>query len=217
MGMKKSPRGGRRGGTGRGGTSGVNPKDIVSTTSLISERGNSQELVDDTLSVFEDVYNEYGTIIGDIELATMKGKGNSVLAYYDGENIAVNKSYFNKNIETAYAECVKSGFHPSNGNKTALQATVAHELGHKLTSEVAIKMGKNGWFDFDEVATEIVNQARKNTKHRGVVQMARKISGYATYSNAEAIAEAFSDVFCNGKNAHSESHAIVNVINSYLK
>ena len=50
-----------------------------------------------------------------------------------------------------------------------------------------------------------------------VVQMAKKISTYATHSNAEAIAEAFSDVYCNGKKAHKESQAIVNVINSYLK
>lgn len=47
--------------------------------------------------------------------------------------------------------------------------------------------------------------------------MAKKISTYATHSNAEAIAEAFLDVYCNGKKVHKESQAIVNVINSYLK
>ena len=71
--------------------------------------------------------------------------------------------------------------------------------------------------DFDATATKIVSDARKSTKHRGVVQMASKISGYATYSNAEAIAEAVSDWYCNGKKAKSESKAIVNTLKSYLK
>lgn len=47
--------------------------------------------------------------------------------------------------------------------------------------------------------------------------MASKISGYATHSNAEAVAEAIADVYCNGKKAKSESKAIVNVMNKYLK
>jgi hypothetical protein len=47
--------------------------------------------------------------------------------------------------------------------------------------------------------------------------MASKISGYATESNAEAIAEAFADWKCNGKKARTESKAIVNVVDSYLK
>lgn len=212
--MAKGSRGGRRSG---GITGGLKPEDILSTTSLISERENQQALVDETMEVFKDVFDEYGTIVDDIKLATLKS-GSNALAYYDGSNIAVNKAYFNEKIMTsAYDKCVESGYHPSKGNKTALQSVVAHELGHKLTADVGVKMGKDGWKDFDSIATDIVKEARKSTKHRGVVQMASKISGYATHSNAEAIAEAFSDVFCNGKKAHSESKAIVNVINKYLK
>lgn len=212
--MAKGSRGGKR----FGGGVGLNPANIVSTTSLISEREGQQVLVDETMEVFRDVFDEYDTIVDDIQLATLKGRDNSTLAYYDGSNIAVNKAYFNEKVmNSAYEKCVEMGFHPDKGNKTALQAVVAHELGHKLTSDVAVKMGKDGWTDFDSVATSIVNEARKSTKHRGVVQMASKISGYATHSNAEAIAEAFSDVYCNGKKAHSESKAIVDVINKYLK
>ena len=47
--------------------------------------------------------------------------------------------------------------------------------------------------------------------------MASKISGYATHSNAEAIAEAIADCYCNGKKAKSESKAIKGVIDKYLK
>ena len=65
----------------------------------------------------------------------------------------------------------------------------------------------------DEVSTMIVNQARKATGHKGVVQMASKISRYATVSNAEAVAEAFADWYSNGSKAQKESIAIVNVVN----
>ena len=34
---------------------------------------------------------------------------------------------------------------------------------------------------------------------------------------AEALAEAFADVYCNGSKASKESKAIVDVMNSYLK
>ena len=47
--------------------------------------------------------------------------------------------------------------------------------------------------------------------------MASKISGYARSSNAEAIAEAISDCYCNGSKAKAESKAIKSVIDKYLK
>ena len=187
---------------------------IVDTTSLISAREESPELVDQTLTTFRDFYDNYGTVIGDIQLATISGSGANTMAYYDGENIAVNKAYFNKNMATAYNECEKIGFHPSKGNKTAMQAVVSHEIGHQLTDAIGKKIGSS---NIESAADRIVNEARKKTSHRGVVQMASKISRYATHSNAEAIAEAVADVYCNGKKAKNESHAIMNVINKYLK
>ena len=197
----------------------VTGKDIVSRTSLVSERERMQKEVDEVLSVFSDVYDEYGTIIGDIQLAELTGRATNALAFYDdNDNIAVNTAFFSSGkMDKAMADCVKSGFHPSMGDKTGLQAVIAHELGHKLTAEVGAKMGKHGWANFDSVATDVVKEARKQTGHKGVVQMASKISKYATSSNAEAIAEAFGDVFCNGKKAQKESIAIVNVMNKYLK
>lgn len=204
--------------SGRMGGGGLNPNDIVSTTSLVSARESHPTEVDETLQAFKDVYDQYGYVIDDIQIATLKGRGANTIAYYDGSNVAMNQSYFNKaRIDKAYDDCVKSGFHPSRGSKTALQAVASHELGHALTDKVADKMGIKGINKLDQASTKVVNEARKQTGHRGVVQMAKKISGYATHSNAEAIAEAFSDVYCNGKKATKESIAIVNVMNSYLK
>lgn len=208
---------GSRSGSGRyGGDGGVGH--AISTTSLVSEREGRQAIVDETLQVFSDFYDEYGTVVTDIEIAIMDEGGAGTLAYYDmGGNIAFNNSFFDsKTMDTAYARCVADGFHPSNGSKTGLQAVAAHEIGHKLTADVALKMGMSST-DIDGAATKIVKEARKSTKHKGVVQMASKISTYATHSNAEAIAEAISDVYCNGKKAKSESKAIVGVVNKYLK
>lgn len=213
--MAKGRHGGRRG----GGDVGLNPNNIVSVKSLVSEREGNQKIVDEVLTVFKDTMDEYGIGIEDIQIAKLKGKSKiATMAYFDGSNIAINETYFNdKVMKQAYENCVSSGFHPSSGNKTGLQATIAHEIGHKLTDEVGVKMGFNSWVDFDKTATRIVNEARKQTNHRGVVKMASKISKYATYSNAEAIAEAFSDVYCNRKNARAESKAIMSVVNKYLK
>ena len=47
--------------------------------------------------------------------------------------------------------------------------------------------------------------------------MAKNISGYAGHSNAECIAEAVSDVYCNGRKASAESRAIVKELNTILK
>lgn len=203
---------------GGGGTGGVSAGDIISTRSLVSEREGQRELVDETLSVFSEVYDEYGAQVTDIQLATMT-PGSGAMAYYDSEgNIAFNEVYFNTaRMESAYASCVKSGFHPSNGNKTALQAVAAHELGHKLTADVGEKLGQAGFGNLDSVSKRIVSEARAKTSHKSTAQMTQKISGYAKTSHAEAIAEAFSDVFCNGKKARSESKAIVDVLNGYLK
>lgn len=209
-------RGASSGGSGwTGGNSTLNPADIVSTTSLVSAREGKRQEVDETLQAFKDVADQYGYIIDDIQLATLKGDGASTLAYYDGSNIAMNVSYFNKaKMESAYARCVQDGFHPSQGNKTALQAVASHELGHALTDAVGAKMGAIK----GDTANAILKEAKKAGKFSGTTaDMAGKISGYAKFNPRECIAEAFADVYCNGGKAHKESQAIVNVMNKYLK
>ena len=211
-------RGANSGGRPRG-RGGVNPLNIVSTTSLVSEREGFRTEVDQTLTVARDVYQEYG-ISTDLEVATLKGKdAYGTMAYYDSNgNLAVNKNYFDaKTMNSAYDKCVESGFHPSRGNKSGMEAVVSHELGHRLTDEVAKRQGLKG-YQLDKVADDIVKEASKKAGYgNAVVKFSGKISGYAKQSNAEAVAEAFADVYCNGKKARKESHAIVDVLNSYLK
>lgn len=111
---------GARSNAGWSGGGNENPG-IQSTTSLVSERERKQKEVDDTLAVLRDIYEEYGVNVADVQLATMTN--NLVMAYYDsGDNLAVNNTYFDdKKMAKAYATAVKEGYHPNNGNKTAMQ------------------------------------------------------------------------------------------------
>lgn len=201
--------------SGWSGGGGLDGGSILSTADMIVERGNNESEVDDVLTVARDIYNEYGVVPDEWQIATLDAKGANVMAYWDGSNIAVNKNYFNsKKMEQAYNDCVKSGFHPSKGSKTGMEATIAHELGHQLTEKVGAKLGLRGT---DASAKAILKEATKNSGYRSASKMAGKISGYAKTSPAEAIAEAFSDVYCNGRGAKAESRAIVGVIDKYLK
>ena len=209
--MVKRSRGGRRAGGGEG----LNPNNILGNTNLLIDTDLDETTRGEVTKTLKDFQDEYGLSYENTRIAKLKPKSNA-LAYYDGDGIAINAKYLNsKKMNDAYQRCVESGFHPKSGSKTGMEAVVAHELGHALTDMAGAKMGVKGGIDASSKA--IVNEARKATKHRGVVQMASKISGYAKQSNAEAIAEAVADVYCNGKKARSESRAIVNVMNKYLK
>lgn len=208
--MAKGSRGGRAG-TAKG----VNPANIKNVQNLISQRERKQSEVDQTLTVLRDMQREYGVNV-DTFTADIGGKDSGVLAFCEPDgNITVNTSYFNtKAMDSAMKESAKDGFHPSIGNKSGIEGVVSHEFGHSLTFKVGQKMGG---LTIDQASTRIVNEARKISGDKGVVIMAKKISAYATYSNAEAIAEAISDCYCNGNKATAQSKAIKSVLDKYLK
>ena len=203
--------------TGRAKGGGLNPANIKSSEDMVSARANYQAAVDDVLTVSRAMRDEYGqeTVVDQFFISEITGKDANTLGYYGSGIIGMNERFMDvEAMNGAYDDCVTSGFHPSRGNRSGIEAVAAHEYGHSLTDSVGRAMGIS---DIDEAATRIVNEARRNTGHRGVVQMARKISEYATSSNAEAVAEAVADVYCNGNRARRESRAIVDVCNSYLK
>ena len=208
-----------RGSSGAGanlgkGSGGLNPGNIVNERDLVSERERKRAEVDDVLSVARDISDEYGVEVGQFMLADIKGKDITTMAYSDGANIGFNSIYFEGGrMDNVYDDCVKSGFHPSRGNKTAMQAVASHEYGHVLTQKAGAKLGIP---DMDAAAKIIVDRARKTTSHKGSVSMAKNISGYAGHSNAECVAEAIADVYCNGRKASKESRAIVTTLNDIL-
>ena len=205
---------GAGGNLGKGG-GGVNPANIKNERDLLSDTKASRADVNDVLTTARDIHDEYGVDVGQFMLAEVTGKDSTVMAYSDGTDIGFNSKYFNGvNMEGAYKACVDSGFHPSNGNKTAIQAVASHEYGHVLTEQAAKKLGAADMYDAAEI---IVNRATAATKHRGSISFAKKISGYAGRSNAECVAEAIADVYCNGRKASTESKAIYKELKNILK
>ena len=197
---------------------GVNPANIANERDLVSERERKQAEVDDVLTVARSISEEYGVEVGQFMLAEIGGKDSGVMAYSDGTNVGFNSAYFDgKNMDGAYDACVQQGFHPSRGSKSGIEAVAAHEYGHVLTEQAAQKLGIKGGDTIDAAAKTIVDRAMAKTKHKGSVKMASQISGYAKQSNAECVAEAVADVYCNGSNAKAESKAIVSVLNGILK
>ena len=209
---------GSSGGSNGSPSEGVNPNNIVNERDMISARNDENyEYVNQVLTVAQDMIDDYGddvAIDGVFTMAEFKGKDANVLGCYDtaNGNLTMNEKYMSSpNLDSVYDMSVSSGYHPSRGNKTGVQAVTSHEYGHRLTANVQKAMGEAS---FDVAADKIVNQARKRTSFE---KFSSKISGYAKKSSAETIAEAVADVYCNGKSAAKESQAIVNVINSYLK
>ena len=203
---------------GKGG--GLNPANIVSTSSLISARNEGyRDEVDQVLTVAKSVQDQYGINL-DYDIATLKNKdAQETLGYYDGSNLAINKNYLNVDkMNKTYDASVESGYHPSRGNKSGLEAVTSHEMGHKLTDEIGKKMGLKGW-QLDKVSDSVLKQATTKAGYNKneAYKLASKISGYAKTSKAEALAEAFADVYCNGSKASKESKAVVDVMNSYFK
>ena len=208
--MAKGGRGGRRGGNLTGG---VNPNDIKGTTNLLIDTDLDEVTRGEVIKTLKDFQDKYDLDYNNTRIANMKS-GTGVLAYYDGEGIAINNEYLNSDTMNAvYKKSVESGFHPSNGSKTGMEAVVSHELGHAVNGIIADRMG----ISLDASADRIVNEAMKNTKHKTVSTFQSKISGYAKQSYAETVAEAMADCYCNGKKARSESKAIQKVVDKYMK
>ena len=207
--MAKGSRGGRRGGI----TGGVNPNDIKGTTNLLIDTDLDEITRGEVTRTLKDFQDKYGLEYNNTRIANMK-PGTGVLAYYDGEGIAINNEYLNSDTMNAVCKkSVESGFHPSNGSKTGMEAVVSHELGHAVNGIIADRMG----ISLDASADRIVNEAMKNTKHKSVSTFQSKISGYAKQNYAETVAEAMADCYCNGKKARSESKAIQKVVDKYMK
>ena len=175
-------------------------------------QSNPQE-VQDIMNVLADVEDNYGVLINNAFVQTGK-KGGYLAMYNTSGNLKVNSSYFNSTAMTkAYDYCVKVGYHPSKGNKTAMEAVVAHELGHRLNHVAA----GNNWYRLDSVADNIVKNAAKSMKMGNKVRVFRnRVSGYARKDSSECVAEAFADVYCNGSRAKAESRAVVNELNKYF-
>lgn len=206
--------GGRGSGSWDGGGDSGGSESVGNYTpsSLISERESKPKEVDEVLSAMRQSTSEWGVSVDDVQIAKFD-KPSSVLGFFGSDgNLAINSAFFDSNkMNKAYDADVKRGFHPSRGDKSALEAVTAHELGHSVNSKIA-----GGFGNLDKVAGKIVKEAGTSLGYTKFKEFAGKISGYAKKNNAECVAEAFADVYCNGSKATKESQAVVNAMRKYI-
>lgn len=149
---------------------------------------------------------EYGSAVKDMKLSVGTFNKRGVLGAYGDDELVMNQKYV-KNANLTDAMKNTNGFHPSIGNKTGAEAVAAHEIGHRLGEVAAKKAGIS--------EKDIVARAGKSVGTK-TENMAGHISKYARSNYKETIAEASSDVFCNGSKASKQSIAIMNEVKSIL-
>ena len=183
----------------------VSVKSFHPLTSEIEKGGGgfANEIMN-TRDAFE---REYGSAVKDIKLSVGTFDKPGVLGAYGNDRLIMNQKYV-KNANLTKAMQSTDGFHPSIGNKTGAEAVAAHEIGHRLGEVAAKKAGIS--------EREIVARAGKNVNIK-TENMAGHISKYARTNYGETIAEASSDVFCNGKKASKASKAIMAEVKKILK
>lgn len=188
-----------------GSAPGVVVKSSYPLTSEIGQGGGS--FANEIMSTRDAFEAEYGSAVKKMNLHAASFDDPSVLGAYGEDTLYMNQKYI-KNAYLTQAMKNTGGFHPGIGSKTGAEAVAAHEIGHRLGEVAAQKAGIS--------ERDIVARAAKRAGIK-TDNMAGHISGYARTSFGETIAEASSDVFCNGKNASKASRAIMAEVKKILK
>lgn len=176
-------------------------------TDVISTGGGNY--ANEIMNTRDAMEREFGDPVKSLSLHVATFGDRGTLGAYGGNTLYMNEKYAkSKNLTEAMQKAVETGFHPGIGNKTGAEAVTAHEIGHRL-GEVAAQKAKIS-------ERQIVGNAAKKIGVK-TENMAGFISGYARSNYGETIAEAMSDVYCNGKNASKASQAIVSELKSILK
>lgn len=214
------------GGRGMGGGSGMGSAgggsvSVASEMDVWSYRHNpnNEPFVDAINEGVAKIQNDFPGVMNDVNFvnaATLNGIDKvTTLGFYSraDKSVSLNTNFTDiDKMNKVYDRSTQSGFHPSRGNLSGTEAVAIHEMGHALTGHLAEKAGK----DFDSISKEIVKNAYKATGGKsGTKSWAKKISGYASTNNAECIAEAVADWYCNGSKAHSHSKAIMAELKKY--
>lgn len=165
------------------------------------------EFAEEIMRTRDALEAEYGSAVKMLNLEAATFSDKTTLGAYGGNTLYMNEKYIkNKNLTKAMQ--ASGDFHPSIGDKTGAEAVAAHEIGHRL-GEIAAQRGKVGQKDIVARAGQKIGVKTEN--------VAGHISGYARSNYGETIAEACSDVYCNGSKASKASLAIMAEIKSILK
>lgn len=216
MGGRGSSSGGESLSTGSG-----KPMTILNPVDVWSYRHNpnNEAYVDAINSSVRDIADDFPNImsstIARVDAAEFGGADRlNTLGCYGNGTLTMNKNYTNVDkMNAVYDNAVKSGYHPSRGDKNGTEAVTYHEMGHAITDHIAVKLGEK---NLDGASKRIVNDAYKASKGTGGTKAwAGKISGYAQENYAECVAEAVADFYCNGNKAKSQSKAIMRELKKY--
>ena len=193
----------------------LNPMDVWS----YRHNPNNEAYVDAINSSVRDIADDFPNImsstIARVDAAEFGGADRlNTLGCYGNGTLTMNKNYTNVDkMNAVYDNAVKSGYHPSRGDKNGTEAVTYHEMGHAITDHIAVKLGEK---NLDGASKRIVNDAYKASKGTGGTKAwAGKISGYAQENYAECVAEAVADFYCNGNKAKSQSKAIMRELKKY--
>lgn len=173
--------------------------------------------VDRVNKAIKNMMNQYKGVEGFLQDAWItKNEVDFYGAMTWGGELMLNKEFTDSEaLEKAVKEDIKDKYRPPMGNKTAEESVVSHEMGHAIVNLIVRKTG------FKELPPQlserIVSEARAKTKARNNTTFGGKISKYARENEQETIAEAVSDVYCNGSKAKAESKAVVRVLKKELR
>lgn len=182
----------------------VNVKSSHPLTDYIGRGGTG--FANEIMGVRDSMEQAYGDAVKGIALHVGTFDKAGTLGAYGGNTLYMNEKYVtNANLTEAMKNA--GTYHPSIGNRTGAEAVAAHEIGHRL-GEVAARKAGISERDIVERAAKTIGIKTNN--------MAGYISGYARTAYGETIAEACSDVFCNGSKASKASIAISNEIKKIL-
>lgn len=209
------------GGPSLAGSSGQ-PVNVVSETDVWTyrHRAKNEPFVDAINAGARRIHDDFPEMMDSVEHVSASELGGAdktgVLGYFDeqGKTVGLNRNYTDiDKMNQVYDQAVKQGYHPGRGNLTGTEAVMLHEMGHALTAHVMQKMGAK---NFDDAAKRIVKAAYKASGGKnGTFAWAGNISEYAQKNNAECIAEAVADYYCNGQNATEQSKAIMRELMKY--
>lgn len=181
---------------------------------------NNEPFVDSINTSVKQIADDFPGIMNDVNQvnsATLGGADRTqTLGYYSPteKSVSLNDNYTDiGKMNAVYDASVKQGYHPGRGSKNGTEAVTLHEMGHALTDHVGKKMGAK---DIDDAAKRIVDNAYKSSGGKGGTKAwAGKISKYAQENNAECVAEAVADWYCNGSKASSASKAIMKELKNW--
>lgn len=195
-----------------GGGGGVNEFDNLGHIKPYSEEHpESADAIHEYVLAIEDLHDsgEFTNIADQLMDMFVAGVDDGTLAFYGrGTGMAINQAYLNmENMNRAYDKAVEKGFHPSRGGKSGVFAVMSHELGHAITDKIAEQRGT----DIDSYSKSVIEEVTRKRRITAT-RLAERISGYAGHSDAECIAEAVSEVRCNGSKASAEARAIYAIL-----